>query len=128
MHYDATTRSCVDGDWTSIVLVFSNDKEFDLRPIFMAGEDRENIINLLEETFNRMALAASIQLKHEVTAKDLWEKVTFLATDAVSKNHKVGEGLSERLGSNHVPIHVLCKSYTVEGLDQASLKVLSTCL
>ena len=128
LHYDATTRSFVDGDWTSIVLAFSDDREFDLRPIFMAGEDRENIINLLQETYNRMALAASIQLKREVTAKDLWEKMTFLATDAVSKNHKVGEGLAKRLTSSHFPIHVLCKSHTVEGLDRSSLKVLSSCL
>lgn len=47
---------------------FSDGNEFYLRPIFMAGEDRVDIINLLEETFNRMALAASIQLRQDVTA------------------------------------------------------------
>ena len=128
IHYDATTRSCIDGDWVSIVLKLSNNTEFDLRPIFMAAEDRNNIINLLEETFKRMAVAASIQLGDKVLAKHLWEKVKYFATDAVSKNYKVGEGLAERFSSTHFLIHVLCKSHTVEGLDRASLKVLSTCL
>ena len=51
-----TTRSCIYGNWVSIVLKFSDGKEFDLRPIYMGAEDRENIINLLEETIKRMAL------------------------------------------------------------------------
>ena len=95
----------------------------------MAAEDRENIINLLEETFRRVSVATPIKLREEVdVVKEVWEKVTFFSTDAVSKNYKVGEGLAERFNSTHVPIHVWCKSHTVEGLDRASLKVLSTCL
>ena len=128
LHYDATTRSCIDGDWVSITLTFSNDVEYDLRPIYMGNEDRENIINLLEETLRRVALAASIEKKEEVTPKIIWENVTFISTDSVSKNHFIGEGVAQRLKSSHVPIHVLCKSHTVEGLDRASLKVLTFCL
>ena len=33
LHYDATTRSSIDGDQVSFVLELSNDKSFDLRPI-----------------------------------------------------------------------------------------------
>ena len=40
LHYDATTRSCINGDWVSIVL--SDGKEFDLRPIYLAAEYGEN--------------------------------------------------------------------------------------
>ena len=50
LHYDASKQSCIDGDWVSIVLKFSDGKEFDLQPIYMGAEDRENIVNLLEET------------------------------------------------------------------------------
>ena len=128
IHYDATTRSCIDGDWVSITLNFSNDDEYDLRPIFMGNEDRENIINLLEETLKRIALATSIKRGEDVSAKMVWEKVTFISTDSVSKNHFIGEGVAERLQSKHVPIHVLCKSHTVEGIDRASLKVLTNYL
>ena len=128
LHYDATTRSFIDGDWVSLTLRFSNNVEHDLRPIFMGHENRENIINLIEETLKRVALASSIESKSEITAKMLWEKVTFLSTDSVSKNHFIGEGVAERLHSSHVPIHVLCKSHTVEGLDRASLKVFTNSL
>lgn len=128
IHYDATTRSCIDGDWVSITLAFSNDAEYDLRPIFMGSEDRENIVTYLQETFKRLALATSIEREEVVTEKMLWEKVTFIATDSVSKNHFIGEGVAKRLLSDHVPIHVLCKSHTVEGLDRASLKVLTNYL
>ena len=44
IHYDATTRSSIDGDRVSITLNFSNDDDYDLRPIFMGNEDWENII------------------------------------------------------------------------------------
>ena len=128
LHYDTTTRSCIDGDWVSITLTFLDGVEYDLRPIFMGNEDRENIINLLEETFKRMALATSIEEREKVTAKMLWENITFISTDSVSKNHFIGEGVAQRLQSSHVPIHVLCKSHTVEGLDRVSLKVLTNCL
>ena len=56
-----------------------------------------------------MALVATIQLKEEVTAKIIWQKLTFISTDAVSKNYHIGEGIAARLNSSHVPIHVLCK-------------------
>ena len=104
LHYDTTTRSCIDGDWVSIMLKISDEREFDLRPIFMAVEDRENIVNLIEETYNRIALAAAISMKQEVSAKTMWNNTTFLATDAVSKNYLIGEGLAKRLNTFHVPM------------------------
>ena len=126
LHYDATTRSCIEGDWVSIVLRFSDDTTFDLHPIFMVVEDRDNIISLIEETYRRMATTASIRLGTSVEPKTLWEHTKFLSTDAVSKNHHIGEGVSKRFKSAHVIIHLLCKSHTVEGLDAATLAVLST--
>ena len=67
-------------------------------------------------------------MNEDGTAKIIWQKLTFISTDAVSKNYHIGEGIAARLNSSHVPIHVLCKSHTVEGLDRASLKVLTNCL
>ena len=46
-------------------------------------------------------------------------------TDAVSKNHKVEEGVSAALGTQHIPHHLFCKSHTVEGLDKSNIQALS---
>ena len=46
-------------------------------------------------------------------------------TNAVSKNLKIVDKISEHLDSNHKPHHLLCKSHTVEKLDSSNLKVLS---
>ena len=46
-------------------------------------------------------------------------------TDAVSKNLKLGESVAAKLGSNHIPYHLLCKSHTSERLDADNLTTLS---
>ena len=46
-------------------------------------------------------------------------------TDAVFKNLKIGEGVAAKLGSNHIPYHLLCKSHTCERLDADNLTTLS---
>ena len=94
----------------------------------MAHETNENIVNYILETYERMAAAATASRKKNISAKELWEQTTFLSTDAASKNLRIGEGVARALGSNHVPIHLLCKSHTVEGLEASHLNVLSKCL
>ena len=46
-------------------------------------------------------------------------------TDAVSKNLKIGERVAAKLGSNHIPYHLLCKLHTCERLDADNLTTLS---
>ena len=55
----------------------------------------------------------------------LWENVNALMTDAVTKNLKIEDTIPEALGSTHRPLHLLCKSHTVEALDRSNLKVLA---
>ena len=88
LHYDTTSRSKIDGDWPSLILIFSDNRRFSLRPIFFAYEDREQIIRLITETYNRLSLTLSMD-DVPATAKELWEKTTAIMTDSVSKNLKV---------------------------------------
>ena len=39
----------IDGDWVCLILNFSDGFQFRLRPIYMAYEDRENIIRYIVE-------------------------------------------------------------------------------
>ena len=74
LHYDTTSRSCIDGGWPSIILNFSDGRDFVLRPVFFAYEDREQIVLLLVETIKRLAVAAT---GSEQPAATLWEEVRY---------------------------------------------------
>ena len=47
LHYNTTSRCHIDGEWPSIILSFSDGTDLELRPLFFAYEDREQIILLL---------------------------------------------------------------------------------
>ena len=124
LHFDATSRSKIDGDWPSLIFIFSDKRRFNLRPLFFAYEDRAQIIRLLVETFQR--LSATIKQECPLgTAKSLWEKITAIMTDSVEKNLRIEEGAAEQLQSEHVPLHLLCKSHPVEAFDRSNLSVLA---
>lgn len=127
LHFDTTTRSRIDGDWPSLILNFKDDdprecRMIPLRPLFFAYEDRSQIISLIVETLKRLSVAAN---KLNVTEIDLWTQIDAIMTDAVRKNMKIGEGVAEILTSNHIPIHLLCKSHTCERLDNDNLTTLA---
>ena len=103
LHYDTTSRSNIDGEWPSLILIFSDKQRFKLRPLFFAYEDRVQIIRLIVETYNRLAAAINTE-DDPCSVKFLWEKTTSLMTDSVSKNLHIGEGVAEKLDSNHHPI------------------------
>lgn len=92
-----------------------------MRPLFFAYEDREQITLLFCETFKRLASVCSIRAKETIHPKQLWEKVDALMTDAVTKNLKIEEMIPEALGSTHIPLHLLCKSHTVEVCNRLPL-------
>ena len=50
MHYDTTSRNNIDGEWPAIIIAFSDGKEYRLRPLFFAYEDRKQIAALLFKT------------------------------------------------------------------------------
>ena len=54
-----------------------------LHPLKFAYEDREQIISLIVESFQRLSVAVS---KLKVTASDLWENVAGIMTDSPTKN------------------------------------------
>ena len=126
VHFDTTSRSSIDGDWPSIILSLSSGFEYRLRPLFFAFEDREQITDLFVETFHRLALTLNSTAEKEVLPSTLWENVDALMTDAVTKNLGIAQTISKTLQSSHHPLHLLCKSHTVEAIDRSSLQVLST--
>ena len=126
VHYDTTTRNNIDGEWPSLILVFSDARRFRLRPLFFAYEDRQNIVRLFVETFERLAAAASVSSTDVVTAHTLWSRVSNVMTDAASKNLGFEKEVSAALQTDHVPHHLLCKAHTVEALDASNLRVLSS--
>ena len=125
LHYDSTTRSKIDGEWPSLILNFLSDQKEDckmyiLRSLFFAYENRDQIANLIVETFSRLSTA----LENEVHPSKLWEKVDAFMTDAATKNLAVEIKVADLLNTTHLPHHILCKSHTCEKLDEACINVL----
>ena len=96
-----------------------------MRPLFFAKETRENICDLLVETFQRLATAATETLQSTVTAGMLWKKINNIMSDAASKNLAIIPLISLKLQVCHTPHHILCKAHTVEALDRSNLNVLA---
>ena len=87
-HFGSTQRSKIDGKWPCLILIFTNNLRFSLRPLFFAYEDRENIVRLIVETYIRLALTIT-STEQAVSARDLCEKTTAITADSVSKNLKM---------------------------------------
>ena len=96
LHFDSTQRSKIDGDWPCLILIFTNNLRFSLRPLFFAYEDRENIVRLIVEIYIRLALTIT-SIDQAASAKDLWEKTTAIMTDSVSTNLKIEDGVADVL-------------------------------
>ena len=75
----------------------------------------EQITNLFVETFGR--LTATLKVSHDQTLqpKTLWEKVSAIMTDAVTKNLEIEETIAKALDSPHILLH----------LDKSTLEVLN---
>ena len=125
LHYDTTSRNNIDGEWPSLIMNFSDGQRFRLRPIFFAHEDRDNIVRLIIETYDRLALAATIMSTKSVSSLYLWKMTNSIMTDAGSKNLLIEDGVAEKLGTDYKPYHLLCKSHTVEKLNHCNLTVLA---
>ena len=99
--------------------------ELRLRPIYFAYEDRNQIIDLFIECLTRLSIIMSISTERDTTPGDMWSKVDAVMTDAVAKNLEIEKVIPLKIGSQHQPYHLLCKSHTVEALDKSNLKVLA---
>ena len=58
--------------------------------------------------------------------KELWEETTIIMTDSVEADPQIENGIVAALGSNHIPLHLLCKAHTVEALDISNINVLAS--
>ena len=58
--------------------------------------------------------------------KELWEETTIIMTDSVEADPQIENGIAAALGSNHIPLHLLCKAHTVEALDISNINVLAS--
>ena len=125
LHYDTTSRSKIDGEWPSIIFSFSNKQRYVLRPIFFAYETRTQIISLILETLERLAVLVNGNDEKRTTAEELWERITVIMTDSVEKNLHIEDGIAAALESTHIPLHLLCKAHTVDALDRSNIKVLA---
>ena len=119
LHYDTTSRCRIKGDWPSIILNFlDDDKEkccmYNLRTLFFAYEDPKQIAKLITETLKRLSVATG----GAMAAVDLWCNIYAFMTDSVTKNLEVEKLVSETLGTDYVPIHILCKSHVCEKIDE----------
>ena len=126
LHYDTTKRSRIKGEWPALILNFLDDEIPEnncflrLRPLFFAFEDRNQIAKLIVESLKRLSAAT----RSVMTPKKLWESLDAFMTDAASKNLQVEYLVAEMLGSEHIPIHLLCKSHTCEKLDETNIQTL----
>ena len=93
---------------------------YHLRALFFAYEDRDQIAKLVYETLTRLSVATG----GITTAMDLWHNIYAFMTDAVTKNLEVETMVSKMLGTDYVPLHILCKSHTCEKLDEGCINAL----
>lgn len=126
LHFDTTKRSRVPGDWPSLILNFLSDtaedcKLYPLRAILLTYETREQIADIIVESLNRLSVAGG----DEKTARELWENIYAYMSDSVTKNIGVPEIVAEKLGSDHKPIHILCKSHVCEKMDECCIDTLA---
>ena len=119
-----TSLCKIDGEWRSIILNFSDNKQYVLHPIDVAYENHTQIISLLLETYKRLVLLNND--KQRATAKELWEDTTIIMTDSVEEDPQIKNGIAAALGSNHNSLHLLCKVHTVEALNISNINVLGS--
>ena len=78
---------------------------------------------MLLETYTQLVLLNDD--KRRATAKKLWEETTIIMTDSFEEGLQIENGIVAALGSNHIPLHLLCKVHTFEALNIPNINVLA---
>ena len=126
LHFDATSRSQIDGDWPALILVFSDHQRYSLRPLILPLRTAKILSGLLLKHIRGWRQLLVFPPKELVEPVQLWKNTNSIMTDSVSKNLKIGEEVSKVFESNvPPPIHLLCKSHPVEAFDRSNLTVLA---
>ena len=95
-----------------------NNKWRPLPQLKVSSETRENQAALQKAILNILAEASS------VSAKDIFERITFKITDSVSHNLHVDDLVAMDLGSDHVPPHLLCHVHVVLMFSRKMMEVI----
>ena len=123
-HYCMTSLCKIDGEWPSIIFSFSGNKWYILHLVDFAYENHTQIISLLLDTYTQLVLLNDD--KQRATAKKLWEETTIIMTDSFEEGLQIENGIVAALGSNHIPLHLLCKVHTFEALNIPNINVLAS--
>ena len=86
-----------------------NNKFRPLPTLPVASECRSNLAALKVAV---LSILAACNTKY--TAVDIYDAVTFKVTDATSHNFEVDEIVAEELGTEHIPIHLLCHTSSTD--------------
>ena len=86
----------------------------------VASECRSNLAALKVAVLSIMAACNT-----KYTAVDIYDAVTFKVTDATSHNFEVDEIVAEELGTEHIPIHLLCHTHPALMFNRKIVEVCS---
>ena len=86
----------------------------------VASECRSNLAALKVAVLSIMAACNT-----KYTAVDIYDAVTFKVTDATSHNFEVDEIVAEELGTEHIPIYLLCHTHPALMFNRKIVEVCS---
>ena len=86
----------------SVQGVSIDGKHYHFPTLSLAQETRENLADMKVLVLQLLSTASG------VNSDILWGKIHFSMTDSTSHNMEVDEKVAEKLGSDHVPGHLLC--------------------
>ena len=102
IYFDTTGHSLMDGEWPSLIFSLTDGLEYQLRPLFFAYRDRQQVYDLFVETFSPLPMALKISADENIEPVRLWEKVDAIMTDAATKNLGIEETVPTTLGSSYL--------------------------
>ena len=102
IYFDTTGHSLMDGEWPSLIFSLTDGLEYQLRPLFFAYKDRQQVYDLFVETFSPLPMALKISADENIEPVRLWEKVDAIMTDAATKNLGIEETVPTTLGSSYL--------------------------
>ena len=87
----------------------SHGRQHRLWPTFFVFGDRQQITDLLVESYTKLAIAVGISTKDAVSCKTMG-KTDAVITVAATRNLNIEKSVANALGSGFIPYHLLCKS------------------
>ena len=105
-HDDGSRTQGVGGYSVQGITINHKFRDFPTLPV--ASECRSNLAALKTAILSILATC-----NNDFTALDIYNSVTFKVTDATAHNFEVDEIVATELGSDHIPVHLLCHTHPV---------------